>query len=111
MSKCKEGQIWDSKIKECRTPTTNEKRIANRYKEDIKTAKQFGTLTGSGAGMVSGKIVGGKAKGNKSKLAIMAGSALTGALVGRYKAKKSVEKKYKKAGIDVPSRKIPKKNR
>ena len=95
MAKCKKGKIWDNKIKKCRNASTNEKRIMNRYKEDVKTAKSFGTMTGAAAGATLGSKAGVKG---------MALGAIVGGLSGRAKGKKSVNKKYKKSGIKVPSR-------
>lgn len=95
MAKCKKGKIWDNKIKKCRVPSTNEKRIMNRHKEDVKTAKNFGTMTGAAAGATLG---------SKTGVGGMALGTIVGGLYGRAKSKKSVNKKYKKAGIKVPSR-------
>ena len=97
MAKCKKGKIWDSKIRDCRVPTTNEKRVMNKYKSGSSTAKELGTYAGMASGMAAGSLT-------KNKAAKV-GSVVVGALVGRYKAKKKYDKKVKEAGVKVPSRK------
>jgi len=97
MAKCKKGEIWDSKIKDCRTPSSDEKKTMIKYKQDSSVAKELGTYAGIASGIAAGSVT----KNKKASMAL----PIVGALVGRYKAKKKYDKKVKDSGLKVPSRK------
>ena len=110
MAKCKKGTIWDSETKKCRVPTKHEKRKMEEWDEAKRVASSFGTLTGAGAGMVTGaayrKITGKKT----SPLGFLATIA-AGSLIGRHKAIKIQKEKSDPPYTNVPSRRKTRKKK
>ena len=105
--KCKKGEVWDSRIEDCRVSTSREKRRMKQWEGAKEAASSFGTMTGAAAGSVVGSVAGRGVKSEKSKALSLLAGTVGGALIGRYKAIKKQREKSSPPYTNVPSRKIP----
>jgi uncharacterized protein YcfJ len=79
--KCKTGQYYDKKLKKCR----------DTY--ETKEKKDKGMAKGYAVGGLIGHKAAKHMKSSKSKATALVGSAVAGALIGRYKAGRKKKKK------------------
>ena len=98
--KCKKGNIWDNKNKECRPPTRDEKWEMALWREAKHHASFLGTSTGAAGGGLIGAAV---------------GQPLIGAALGAaYNRKRAINIQKHQSDppyTNVPSRNIPREYR
>ena len=86
MAKCKAGQVYDIKVKECRPLNKREKKI---LRESDKQRVKEGTIKGAATGGMAGGVFGGPP-------GAVAGT-IVGGLAGRASAKLKIKKDIKQS--------------